>query len=418
MAEKLISIFGLIFVTSFVAKYVGPSIFGQIALATSFFQIVQVIAQLGSDIIIFKRISKNNASGIKLIKSTASIRLIIYLIASIPVILYSIKDWDLHGVIFVFSCFLACLFSSMDVFSIYYDARLESRKNTIVNFMGLLISLFLRWIIAFKQLDPLLLSIPIIMTGFIPYFIRRLWFQSVYNSIRIDKKYNWKYKRYLLRAGATFVISSLSVAIYTRISMLMLGFFDGDSAVGIFSVAVSLAASWSFICNAFIISTLPSIFSEKDDDKAEYKTASLNLLVILIGIPIIIGISSFGYYVILHLYGEGFIGAYIPLIIVSVSTLMSLLGTISARYIARYSGYSFLSKKMLTVSFFSFFISIPLVYWYGIIGAALCSLLTEFFSMTFFNYFFKKGVVFRLHMLTLSPKMSSCFFKRLFKSRS
>ncbi|HBY4329534.1 TPA: polysaccharide biosynthesis protein, partial [Klebsiella pneumoniae] len=39
MAEKIISIFGLIFVTSFVAKYVGPSIYGDIALSLSIFQL-------------------------------------------------------------------------------------------------------------------------------------------------------------------------------------------------------------------------------------------------------------------------------------------------------------------------------------------------------------------------------------------
>nr|EKV4725852.1 polysaccharide biosynthesis protein [Klebsiella pneumoniae] len=53
MAEKVISILGLIFITSYVAKYVGPHVFGQIAFATSLFQITQVISQLGSDVIIF-----------------------------------------------------------------------------------------------------------------------------------------------------------------------------------------------------------------------------------------------------------------------------------------------------------------------------------------------------------------------------
>ncbi|EEZ3694864.1 oligosaccharide flippase family protein, partial [Escherichia coli] len=55
--EKAIAILGLIFVTSYVAKYVGTEIFGEIAYATSLFQIVQVVSQLGSDVLIFKRIS-------------------------------------------------------------------------------------------------------------------------------------------------------------------------------------------------------------------------------------------------------------------------------------------------------------------------------------------------------------------------
>ncbi|HCR4082370.1 TPA: oligosaccharide flippase family protein, partial [Proteus mirabilis] len=67
ISEKAISIIGLFLVTSYVAKYVGPETFGIIALATATFQIVQIIAQLGNDNIIFKRVSKNNRSGIKLI---------------------------------------------------------------------------------------------------------------------------------------------------------------------------------------------------------------------------------------------------------------------------------------------------------------------------------------------------------------
>ncbi|PAZ83487.1 polysaccharide biosynthesis protein, partial [Escherichia coli] len=73
--EKAIAILGLIFVTSYVAKYVGTEIFGEIAYATSLFQIVQVVSQLGSDVLIFKRISKNTKSGIKLIQSTIFIRI-------------------------------------------------------------------------------------------------------------------------------------------------------------------------------------------------------------------------------------------------------------------------------------------------------------------------------------------------------
>lgn len=50
--------FWVIFVTSFVAKYIGPYRFGQIALSIAIFQVVQVISQMGCDNILFKRASK------------------------------------------------------------------------------------------------------------------------------------------------------------------------------------------------------------------------------------------------------------------------------------------------------------------------------------------------------------------------
>jgi len=42
MLEKIISMFGLIFVMSYVAKYIGPDNFGKIALATTIFTFVRL----------------------------------------------------------------------------------------------------------------------------------------------------------------------------------------------------------------------------------------------------------------------------------------------------------------------------------------------------------------------------------------
>nr|MBA2814113.1 polysaccharide biosynthesis protein [Candidatus Pantoea persica] len=36
MSEKIVSVFGVIFVTSYVAKSFGPSVFGQMTFSTSF----------------------------------------------------------------------------------------------------------------------------------------------------------------------------------------------------------------------------------------------------------------------------------------------------------------------------------------------------------------------------------------------
>ena len=82
MSEKLVTLFGLFFVTSFVAKYIGPYRFGQLALAIAIFQVVQVMALMGCDNIIFKRVSQIVTSGIKLIYSTFLVRWSIYLVLS------------------------------------------------------------------------------------------------------------------------------------------------------------------------------------------------------------------------------------------------------------------------------------------------------------------------------------------------
>ena len=83
MSEKLISIFGLIFVTSFVAKYIGPENFGKLTFASSIFAIIQTIAMFGSENIIFQKTAKDQRLGEYIIDSTKIIRDLIYLSLSL-----------------------------------------------------------------------------------------------------------------------------------------------------------------------------------------------------------------------------------------------------------------------------------------------------------------------------------------------
>ena len=256
------------------------------------------------------------------------------------------KKNDVGGIYFILACAISC-FSVRWMFLVFIMMLvLESKKNTIINVVGLIVSLCLRWVIALVKLDPIYLCLPIMLTGFVPFILRWFVFKRVLDKNTISFKNKVKYMKYLVGAGITFVVSTISVAIYTRISMLSLGFFYDKSIVGIFSVSVSLAASWSFVCNSLITSSLPSIFSEKSDERAANKASKLNLVVLGISVPIIFATYFFrGFFFIRLLYGESYIGAYVPLVILSFSTMVSLLGIISARFIARFSGYAFLSKK-------------------------------------------------------------------------
>ena len=380
MSEKIISIFGLIFVTSYVAKYVGPGTFGQISFSMSLFQIVQVIAQLGSSIIIFKRISKNKRSGIILINTTVLMRAFFYFICSFPIVIYFFIHGTSDSFWFIFAAFLSCFFSSLDVYSVYYDAILKSKINTVINVCGLILSLVLRWWIASFEMPPVLLTIPIVLTSMFPYLLRAIAYKNNYNVRPLLKRHRGKYR---------------------RLSLLILAVLESKTSVGIYSVALNLAGSWSFITMSLITSTLPSIFSEKNDSLALKKTVKLNIYMAIISITVIFFAYLLGGWFLRLFYGVEYDGAFYPLIILCMSTMVSTLGTVSARFIAKYSGYSFLSKKMLVVLVSSLILNYFLIAKFGIVGAAIATLATEILSLTLYNYFFKRGIVASLHIETI-----------------
>lgn len=395
MSEKVITLFGLFFVTSFVAKYIGPSRFGQLALAIAIFQVVQVVAQLGCDNIIFKRVSQNATSGLKLIYSSFAIRAAIYIFIAFIVLAFFYKDTDFINFVFLLSVCIACFFTSMDVFTIYNDATLNSKFNTIANVFGLIIGLVLRYIIAFFELPIHLLSLPIILTTMVPFIIR-LYFTPKIRNIKL--KYKRRYNSYLFATGIPLVISTISMTIYSRVNQFSLSYFSGSYELGIYSVALTLGTAWVFIGNALSISFLSKIYSEKDEFLAKDKTSGLiaSVFTVLLVFPVFFVL--FGKRIIFILYGNDYLAAYNILVILCLSTIVTSLGFISNRYIVKLSGYNYLSKKTILILLFSIPISIAMVYQWGLYGAAYGVLIIELLSLTIMNYFFREGVVLKMHL--------------------
>ncbi|WP_353614199.1 oligosaccharide flippase family protein [Mangrovibacter phragmitis] len=401
--EKVISMLGLFLVSAFVARYIGPSMVGQIALAIACFQIVIVVAQFGSENIIIKRLSKKRLSGIKLAKTSLILRVIIYILCAAGILLYVRSD---NYVEFVFFCAvgIASFFTAIDVVATYNDTNLNSKRNAILNLFGLIISLAMRYIIVYMQLNPLLLTLPIITTTLIP-FMMRVYFYYMKDEERTKNIRQEKYLqhfKYLIMTGSAMFIANISVAIYPRVNIFFLSELSGSHELGIYSVAVTLATSWNFIMLAFVTSCFPSIYNEENENLAAIKTTQLNVIIAVISTVVIVGFIIFGSYIIKTLYGPAFTTAWRPAVILCAGTMLSAMGAVSSRYIVKFSGYRYLSYK----SFIALLLCIPVSYFliknHGITGAACSVVALEFLSLTVLNYGYKNGTVFKMHRLTLT----------------
>ncbi|GAA3884324.1 flippase [Gibbsiella dentisursi] len=403
--EKIVSIFGLIFVTSYVAKYIGPENFGKITFVSSIFIIVQTIAMFGSEHILLKRVSKNRVSGIKLMLSTVKLRNICFFLISAIVLSVLYTESDHVTFVFGVATAAAFYFTTIDVYSVYNNAILSSKINTICNVIGLTISLLVRLGIAKFELNFLYLSIPIILVTFIPYLMKRSFF---FKRNSISKQFSFKkelkYSKYMFFSGIPLAISTVSVIIYARLAQFFIMKFGGNEQLGIFAVGSQLATAWTFVTAAIITSYFARIYETRDKTKAINMAAKLNGLVFLIAIFIVFCINVFGQFVINILYGVQFSQSYDILMIMTINSLCSCMGPIANKYIIYESGYNYLSKKMIAVMIITVPISYYLTSKYGMYGAAYGTVLTEFLSLTLLNYFFNKGVVLKIHLKALNPR--------------
>jgi len=410
LSEKLISIFGLLFVTSYVAKYIGPENFGKLNISIYYYAILQAVAIWGSDTIGVKRISNNISSGLNFLYSFSLYKFIVFSLLSFILEVYFFIFFDRLTFIFSLAVFLSSLFSVMDCFSLYNEARLKSFYNVISNSIGLSISLIVRYFIAHYNFPPVFLSLSIVCAGVIPFLIRCVIFYSTHSRGTLESiNYNSYYIKYGFFTGAGLLVSSVSVFLYVNISRILLGHYSTLADVGIYSVAMTLGTMWGFVNNAIVVSITPKLYSKANTDSSSLTAFTCQILISL-GISYSLLFLFFGERVLSLLYGQQYQGAYSLTFFLIGSTCLSGLGMSISRFIISHNGYSYLAKKSLSVAVLGCVIGVVLISNYKIVGASMTAFIIEFFSLTIMNVFFKTKVMLSLFYKILSVRF---FFNTL-----
>ncbi|MEX3019857.1 oligosaccharide flippase family protein [Kluyvera sp. STS39-E] len=398
MAEKFVSIIGLIFVNSYMAKYIGPYDFGRITFAATIFTFVQTLSWFGGQNVLFKRMSEKRCSGIAMALSTQHLRRTLFIFSSLVALVYLYFCADTITFVFGVANCAATYFMVMDFFATYNNTQLKSKLNTLTNIVGLLVAFSARFIITYYKLPVVFFSIPVFLIPAIPYFMRKAYFHREIGKRRILYKNIRRYRRYLVTTGCALILSTLSIVIYSQISNIFLARILSFTQLGIYNIAMTIGTAWSFVVIALITSFFTKIYEANDPKEVARLLKIVNQLVIVISLFALIGFIIFGHFFIKTLYGVSYIEAEKIVPIIIVATMFSALGTICYRYMIKYSGYRYLSYKMS----FTCVLSIPLSYYminnYGVMGAAYCFLIIEIVSCTIFNYFFHCGVVLKMHL--------------------
>lgn len=396
MLEKFFGIFGIIFVNSYMAKYIGPENFGKLTFSISLFVFVQVLSWFGTQNVLFKRLSQNTNSGIKLSLASRSLRNSIFIISSIICLLYLRLYSDTLTFLFGLGNCIASYYIINDIYTIYNNSQLASYVNALSNIAGLTFALILRFLLVVFEAQPYTMIFPIIVLALIPYVIRKSYFQrnnKHFFKVKSERRYN----RYMIYTGGSLVLSTLSITIYAQISNIFLAKYVSFSALGIYNVALTVGGAWSFIIIALITSYFPKIYATKSKTEEFKYLKQVYLIVVAVGLSCFLLIMIIGKISIKLLYGNEYVEAvsFLPLIV--VATTFSGLGTITYRYMIKLNGYKYLSIKMLLISLISIPLSYFLIKSYGPMGAAICFLIIEFLSLTVANYFFKNRFILELH---------------------
>lgn len=386
LIEKALSLFGLIFVVSAVAKYTGPTIYGEISLAASIFLVVKTIAQLGLDQIYFKYSSQYKPYNFIFLSNSVKLVSLIYGSIAFLLLLFLYYYSTLTGFIFSFSTAIAYYFNAIDLRNFYFEGVLKSKFNVVANIIGLAIALILRYFIVIFKINYFYLSIPIILMTFIPFLIKYYTYNfliKIDNKVQsLNSKNNYKYLKYFLGVGVPLTLSILASVINSQVANYIIAILLSTKEVGYYSIAFILAGSWCIVSTTLIMSFITTVYNYNSSQVESYIKISTKIFYSIgfISMLIVLIFNFFAEYIVDFLYGKDYVESIIILKVLLWAQFFWVLSYLFSRLIVKYNGYKFLAYKTIFSLILNLISCLFLIKKYGVLGVAYAALISEVVS--------------------------------------
>ena len=389
--DKVIRIFGGLFVGIWVARYLGPNDFGVLNYALAYTAFFMVFVKLGLDQIIVREIVKKpkltnyllgTAFGLKLVGS-------IIAIVSLYVSLYFVEiTGETKVVIFIIG--LGFILQSIDVIDYFYQSQTLSKYVVISRNSAFILSSLLKVYFIIYEYSVVYFALAgIVDLVLVGVFLIITYIKTGEDILR------WRFSKKiaikLLKLSWSLALSSFLVVIYMKIDQVMIGNMLDIEQVGIYSVAVRLSEFWLFI-PAIIISTfMPYLINLREVNTELYYYRLMQLYSFMFWMGIFVGIVTFvfGEDIIRLLFGEVYLPAYSALVLniwsgVAISQGMARSIWLIGEDLQKYRFYNNIIGIILNI-----ILNIILIPKYGIAGAAVATLLTQSLGPWVFSFLWK-----------------------------
>lgn len=196
--------------------------------------------------------------------------------------------------------------------------------------------------------------------------------------------YRFRFRREALKRMLSqsypFISSAILVTVYAQTDKLMLEALSGPAAVGLYSVAVTLAGAISILPSALIEGFRPEILLRRTSDYPGYvrRLQQLYGLIFWLCMAYCLFVTVFSGPLIRLLYGSTYAAAAPALSIVVWYTSFSYFGSVNNLYMVSQSKTKWVQILTLAGAILNVVLNTWLIPLWGISGAALASLVTQF----------------------------------------
>ena len=394
LLDKMLRLVLGLLVGAWVARYLGPSQFGELAYVLAYIALFQSIANLGLDGIVVRDIAQNKLQTPYLLGTVFVLRLCVGIICWISAICGMALMHGLSDRIVLITALSAgvLVFQSADTIDLWFQSQSQSRRTILAKLTAFLFSSAIKVVLIFNEAT-------------LYAFIAVILFEAMFCAVGLAVAYKrfpcyrpWKLAgstaRQLLKESWPFILSGISIVIYMRIDQIMIKEMLGSRQLGIYAAVLPLATIWQIIPTTLNASLAPFIASKKNESEVAYWLALkkifklYGLLAWLVCIPTAI-LANF---IVDLLYGEQFQQGALVLTIYVFTNLFINMGVAQGLWLLNERRAIISLANTFVGAVICFFGNLLLIPIFGIVGVAMVAVMAQLFSTVLTNLVFAKRI--------------------------
>lgn len=379
-SDRILRLGGALLVGTAVARYLGPANFGVLNYAGAIFAMFNNLSALGLDMLVVRDIALQPDAEDEILGTSLLLKVAASCVTTLAAICFAKivrpQDHITLEIIVLLSC--AGIFQGFDVVDYFLQAKTKSRYSVVPKGVVFVLASLARLVAVF-------LKTPLII------FVWIAAFEMVFSELSLGAAYvafrrrlrrwsfSWARSKALLSESWPLMCSSLLIFVYMRCDQIVLGTLSSPTAVGIYSASTKIAEIWYAIPVIVCASVMPRLMRGRNEDPPTFARRLQHLYDSMAGLSILIaiGISVFGKYLILLLYGHKYLGAA-PILSVQIWTALFV-------FIGCVGGSQMVYEKLTIVQLHrsaagavaNVALNLLLVPRYGALGSAVATLIVQ-----------------------------------------
>lgn len=271
LGERLVRIVLALLVGTWVARYLGPGRYGELAFVTALVALFQAACGLGLDSIAVREVAQQPAAAPRILGSALALRIGAGVAGWVAVVVLAATLRPGDSVALAMAALLGAglVIQSSDVVDLWFQSCSRSKATVVAKVFAYLASSLVKVSLILAQ-APLWAFAAALSCDIALAAIALAW---TYHRDPVPGR--WKWDRGLalgmLRESWPLMLAGLSVVVYMRIDQLILRAMTNEHELGLYSAILPFSQAWHMVPMTVCASVLPRLAALKQQHPAMYR---------------------------------------------------------------------------------------------------------------------------------------------------